>query len=107
AELGRNGSEPDDLYDPGTAILFGSQYLADLFKIFPDQPEAVAAAYNAGEGNMARCLARSKSAAPEQYVPEIAYAQSKDYVYRVMANYRMYRLLYDANLKAIEGPLIP
>lgn len=106
-ELKLSGFEQDELYDPHTSILLGSQYLADLFLFFPDKPEAVAAAYNAGEDNMARWLARSRSEMPEQYVPEIAYAQSKDYVYRVMANYRMYRLLYDANLKPNEGPLVP
>jgi len=106
-ELSLSGFEQDELYDPHTSILFGSQYLADLFLYFPEKPEAVAAAYNAGEDNMARWLARSRSDRPEQYVPEIAYAQSKDYVYRVMSNYRMYKLLYDANLKANEGPLVP
>jgi len=106
-ELKLSGFEQDELYDPHTSILFGSQYLADLFLIFPEKPEAVAAAYNAGEDNMARWLARSRSDLPEQYVPEIAYAQSKDYVYRVMSNYRMYRLLYDADLKANDGPMIP
>jgi hypothetical protein len=32
-------------------------------------------------------------------VPEIVFSQSKDYAYKVMANYRMYRFLYDENLK--------
>ena len=102
AELGRPAPEPDDLYSPSTSIIFGSQYLADLFKIFPGQPDAVAAAYNGGEDNMARWLARSRSQEPERYVPEIVYAQSKDYVYRVMANYRMYCYLYDETLRPIE-----
>ena len=106
-ELGRDGFQQDDLYYPPTAILFGSQYLSDLFKLFPDKPEAVAGAYNAGEDNMARWLSRSRLVVPEQYVPEIVYAQSKDYVYRVMANYRMYKLIYDIDLNPIDGPLNP
>ena len=48
---------------------------------------------------MKRWLARSKSDEMERYVPEIAYAQSKDYVHRVMASYRVYQMLYDENLK--------
>jgi soluble lytic murein transglycosylase-like protein len=47
---------------------------------------------------MKRWLARSKSYEPDRYVPEIQFAQSKDYVQRVMANYRMYTLLYDERL---------
>ena len=99
AELGRESFRQDDLYDPGTSILFGSHYVENLFKLFPNQPPAVAASYNGGEDNMKRWLARSKSDEPVRYIPEIAFAQSKDYVYRVMANFRMYEMMYDENLK--------
>lgn len=98
-ELGRDDFAQDDLYYPPTAVLFGSQYLAGLFKIFPNQSEAVAASYNGGDDNMKRWLARSRSNLPERYVPEIAYAQTKDYVYKVMANYRMYQFIYDEQLR--------
>ena len=101
-EMGRDNFREDDLYFPPTAILFGSQYLADLFKSFPDQPDAVVASYNGGDDNMKRWLARSRSNMPERYVPEIVYSQSKDYVYKVMANYRMYQYLYDERLRT--GP---
>jgi soluble lytic murein transglycosylase len=98
-EVGRNNFRQDDLYDPATSILLGSQYIADLFHQFPNQPPAVAASYNGGADNMMRWLTRSRSNSPDQYVPEILFAQSKDYVARVMANYRMYQLLYDENLR--------
>jgi len=97
-ELGQDDFRQEELYYPPTAILFGTQYLADLFKVFPNQTEAVAASYNGGDDNMKRWLARSESNLPDLYVPEIAYAQSKDYVYKVMANYRMYQFIYDENL---------
>ncbi len=98
-ELGRENFKQDELYNPPTAVLFGSQYLSNLFKQFPAQPQAVAASYNGGETNMARWLARSKSDSPDRYVPEIVFSQSKDYVYKVMANYRVYQMFYDENLK--------
>ncbi|HLA94189.1 MAG TPA: transglycosylase SLT domain-containing protein, partial [Pyrinomonadaceae bacterium] len=97
-ELGRTNFDQDELYYPPTAILFGSQYVGSLFKLFPDKPDAVAASYNGGEDNMKRWYNRSKTDVPERYVPEIAFAQSKDYVHRVMTNYRMYQLLYDEKL---------
>ncbi len=99
-ELNRENFKQDELYNPPTAILFGSQYLSNLFKIFPAQPSAVAASYNGGEDNMMRWLARSKSDNPDRYVPEILFTQSKDYVYKVMASYRVYQMLYDERLKA-------
>ena len=98
-ELGRGTFDQDELYYPPTAIQFGSRYLADLFKAFPGQPDAVIASYNGGDDNMKRWLARSRSNLPERYVPEILYAQSKDYVYKVMSNYRMYQYLYDEQLR--------
>lgn len=98
-ELGRKNFRQDELYDPATAILFGSQYMADIFKLFPDQPQAVAASYNGGEDNMKRWLTRSQTHLADRYVPEIAFSQSKDYVYKVMANYRVYQAFYDENLR--------
>ena len=89
----------DDLYNADTAILFGSQYLANLFQQFPNQPQAVAGAYNGGADNLARWIARSKSNEPDRYVPEIGFTQTKDYVYKVMANYWTYQRLYDAQLQ--------
>ena len=99
-ELGRTNFRQDELYYPPTAIRIGSRYLSDLFTLFPQQPDAVTASYNGGEDNMKRWLSRSRSNQPERYVPEIMFAQSKEYVYRVMTNYRMYQLIYDEQLKA-------
>ena len=90
----------DDLYNADTAILFGSQYLANLFKQFPNQPQAVAGSYNGGADNLARWIARSRANEADRYVPEIGFTQTKDYVYKVMANYWTYQRLYDAQLQA-------
>lgn len=99
ADLNRTNFRQDELYSPPTAILFGSQYLSTLFKTFPGQPDAVVASYNGGEDNMQRWYNRSRSNIPERYVPEVVYAQSKDYVQRVIASYRMYKYLYDERLR--------
>jgi soluble lytic murein transglycosylase len=99
-ELGRENFSQDELYNQATAIQFGSRYLSNLFKKFPAQPPAVAASYNGGEDNVARWLARGKTDNPDRYVSEIVFTQSKDYVYKVMANYRVYQVFYDEQLKA-------
>jgi soluble lytic murein transglycosylase-like protein/tetratricopeptide (TPR) repeat protein len=98
-QLGRQDLRQDELYNPDTAIEFGSQYLSSLFRQFPNQPQAVATAYNGGADNIARWIARSRSLEPDRYVPEIGFAQSKDYVFRVMSNYWVYQGLYDAALQ--------
>ena len=98
-ELKLQKFEQDDLYNADTAVLFGSQYLSNLFKLFPDQPQAVAGSYNGGEDNLARWIARSRSKEADRYVPEIGFSQTKDYVYKVLANYWNYQRLYDAQLE--------
>jgi len=97
-ELKLTNFDQDDLYNADTAILFGSQYLANLFKLFPNQPQAVAGAYNGGEDNLARWIARSRSTEADRYVPEIGFSQTKDYVYKVLANYWNYQRLYTDRL---------
>jgi soluble lytic murein transglycosylase len=98
-QLGRSNFQQDELYNPDTAILFGSQYLASLFREFPSEPEAVAGAYNGGSDNVARWIARSRSNDAERYVPEIGFAQTKDYILKVMTNFRAYQQFYDSNLQ--------
>ena len=99
AQLGLRAFRQDNLYDPRTAILFGSQYMANLFKQFPEMPQAVAAAYNGGEDNVARWVARSRSNDADRYVSEIGFTQTKDYVFKVLSNYRVYQTLYDERLE--------
>jgi soluble lytic murein transglycosylase-like protein/TolA-binding protein len=98
-QLGRKTSNHDELYNPDTAILFGSQYLSNLFKQFPDQPQAVASSYNGGPDNTARWISRSRSNEPDRYVPEVGFSQTKDYIYKVLSNYWVYEQLYDSQLQ--------
>ena len=98
-QVNQTNFNQDDLYNADTAILFGSQYLANLFKQFPNQPQAVAGSYNGGADNLARWIARSRANDADRYVPEIGFSQTKDYVYKVMANYWTYHRLYDAQLQ--------
>jgi len=101
-QVNQSNFNQDDLYNADTAILFGSQYLANLFKQFPNQPQAVAGSYNGGADNVARWIARSRANEPDRYVPEIGFTQTKDYIYKVMANYWTYQKLYDAQLQPIR-----
>ena len=94
--------QQDDLYNPDTAIRFGSQYLANLFQQFPNQPQAVAGSYNGGADNLARWIGRSRANEADRYVPEIGFTQTKDYVYKVMANYWTYQRLYNNQLEPIR-----
>jgi len=90
--------QPDDLYTPSINIALGCEYIADLKTQFGGLNEAIAASYNGGEDNAARWLNRSKPKEPGIFAAEIGFAETKNYVFKVMTNYRVYRDLYDENL---------
>jgi soluble lytic murein transglycosylase len=98
ANAGVNGLRENQLYQPETSIAIGSEYLRDLFVMFPNQPEAVAASYNGGEDNVARWVKRAKHKDPGVLTSEIGFDETKRYVQKVMNNYRVYRQLYNADL---------
>jgi soluble lytic murein transglycosylase-like protein len=89
----------EDLFRPDVNILVASAYLAELHRMFPELPEAIAASYNGGEDNVARWVARTKQKDPGVFTSEVGFNESKDYVNKVMANYRAYRILYTDELK--------
>lgn len=97
-ELKLTGFNQNELYLPPVAIRFGAQYLADLFGEFKENPYAVAASYNGGEQAVRRWLQRARSNDIDRFVIEIAYYESKDYVYKVMNNYWAYCQLYREDL---------
>ena len=94
-----NSLQPEDLYRPSINIAVGSAYLAELQQQFPNLPEAVAASYNGGEDNAARWQKRAAAKEPFIFTSEVGFAESKDYVFKVMSNYRAYRELYTADLR--------
>ena len=97
-KAGYPGLQPDDLYQPKTNIPIGCEYIAALKNEFGGLYEAIAASYNGGEDNAARWLNRSKPKEPGIFAAEIGFAETKNYVFKVMNNYRIYRELYDEDL---------
>jgi len=70
-----------------------------LYELSAGLSEAIAASYNGGEDNVARWLARTNQNDEGIFAAEVGFTESKNYVFKVMAYYRAYRQLYDANLK--------
>jgi len=78
------------------------RHVADLFKLFPNNPYAVIASYNTGAQNVERWVFRSRSVDVDRIVAEIAIPETKDYVAKVMNNYRAYQALYGQDLKPLR-----
>ena len=89
----------EDLYRPEVSILLASEYLSELAAMFPNLPEAYAASYNGGEDNVARWVKRAVHSDPGVFTSEVGFVESKDYVAKVMANFRAYRELYTEDLR--------
>jgi soluble lytic murein transglycosylase len=98
-QAGFKNIQEDDLYRPEVNIGIGVVYLADLFRMFPNLPEAVAASYNGGEDNVARWVRRAGHKDAGVFSSEVGFTESKDYVFKVMANYRAYKQLYTPDLR--------
>ena len=90
--------QPDDLYKPAINIALGAEYVAFLKEEFGGLYEAIAASYNGGEDNALRWLNRSKPKDPGVFTSEVGFAETKNYVLKVMNNYRIYRYLYTEDL---------
>lgn len=90
--------QAEDLYRPNVNIAIGSVYLAELKKEFDNLYEAIAASYNGGEDNAARWLNRSKPKEAAIFTSEVGFSETKNYVFKVMNNYRVYRELYTEDL---------
>ena len=95
---GWNTLHESQLYQPETSITVGSEYLEHLTKMFSGMLEPVAASYNGGEDNVARWLARAGRKDPGVFTAEVGFDETKVYVQKVMANYRVYRRLYTSDL---------
>ncbi|MEW6129998.1 MAG: tetratricopeptide repeat protein [Acidobacteriota bacterium] len=94
-----NGFELDDVYEPEIAVRLAARYVYDLQTLFPNNSQAIAASYNSGEQGVERWIFRAKSSDVDRLFAEIALPETKDYVAKVLCNYRAYEQLFTKELK--------
>ncbi|MGH7949351.1 MAG: transglycosylase SLT domain-containing protein, partial [Candidatus Binataceae bacterium] len=92
-----------DLYDPALNIQLGTAYLQSLFAMFGGDQFRAVAAYNAGEHAVERWNARHSGEADE-WVENIGYKETRDYVKKVIGGRREYQLLYGSGSNAAKSP---
>lgn len=85
--------DPARLKSSGVNIAAGTAYLARLIQRFQGSVPLALGAYNAGPGGVRRQadLARTDL---DRYVEELPYAETREYVQRVLQSYGIYRWLY-------------
>lgn len=85
-----------ELTEPEINIALGTRYLGTLLSRFGGPLKGVAA-YNGGEPAVEKWERQFGGLDPDEFVESITYRETRDYVKRVMANYRQYVALYATN----------
>ncbi|MBZ0254224.1 MAG: transglycosylase SLT domain-containing protein, partial [Candidatus Methylomirabilis sp.] len=98
--VGRRNFHPSHLYDPKINISLGVPYLAGLLRDNGENPMRALAAYNAGERALAKWIARSGHLPDDEFVENISYAETNNYVKLVMRNRYNYESVYKGRVAA-------
>jgi len=85
------------LFDPEVNLRLGSWYLSRLMEEFRGKEIGALAAYNAGPHVVREWLAKNPSAPEDEFVENIPYAETRNYVIRVLGSAQVYRMLYGAS----------
>ena len=81
------------LTNPDASIKMGTAYLADTIKEFGDL-YLVLASYNAGEGRVRRWLAERPGVPRDEFIDDIPFPETQNYVKRILGTAEDYRRLY-------------
>jgi soluble lytic murein transglycosylase len=92
------------LLDPELNIVLGTDYLQELVTRFKGHLPLAVAAYNAGHESIVRWKRRAQGLDLDTFVERIPYAETRNYVARVMTNYAHYEYLRrgEEGLSAID-----
>ncbi|HEX2612290.1 MAG TPA: transglycosylase SLT domain-containing protein [Fibrobacteria bacterium] len=97
------GFHADSLFVPSVNVRLGVAYLGDLLRRHGGDVSLTLAHYNAGPTALERWMPRLEGRPPEDVAEDIGYAETRDYVKRVGANWKTYRVLWGDTSRASEG----
>jgi soluble lytic murein transglycosylase len=90
------------LTDPEVNVRIGTAYLADLVAEFSDVASALAA-YNAGESRVSRWRAERPGVARDEFIDDIPFPETQNYVKRIIGTAEDYRMLYGTGQMAVAA----
>jgi soluble lytic murein transglycosylase len=88
--------QPANLDSPAANISLGTRYLAKMLEEFKGNWAMALAAYNAGPHQVRRWLQLWGYRADDEFIEEIPFSETQQYVKRVLGSYYRYRALYGA-----------
>lgn len=92
--LGQERVDRRDLSRPAVNAALGVAYLQKLAELFPKNPVAWMASYNAGEEAVERWIKNGRIDDIEAWIEEIPYDETNLYVKKVLLSYWRYQRLY-------------
>lgn len=104
---GKKSFSSDRLKQPELNINYGAKHMKDLISQYNNNLIPVIASYNAGSGSVNRWLQRFGNLPDIEFIEQIPYTETRDYVKQVIASTAIYARLYDLPLSGVTLPLPP
>lgn len=92
------GYKTDMLYTPDVNIQLGTAYFKEVLEEFDGNIVFALASYNGGPNNVARWIAKLGNLDPDEFVEEIPYAETRNYVKKVLKSYSAYEIIYNSRV---------
>lgn len=92
--VGLTGFTPAALTDPDINVRLGTAYLSTLLTRYGNDAAPALAAYNAGESRVDRWRAERPGVPRDEFIDDIPFPETQNYVKRIIGTAEDYRLLY-------------
>lgn len=92
-----------NLEKPSDNIMLGTWYMDHTHQIYNNNSLLAIASYNAGPGNVAKWLQTVPREDPDEFVEDIPFDETRNYVRQVFGNYWNYQRLYNPEVSALVG----
>jgi soluble lytic murein transglycosylase len=89
------------LENPNDNIMLGTWYLGHTHDQYNNNSMLAIASYNAGPGNVSKWLQTLTTQDPDEFVEQIPFDETKNYVRQVFGNYWNYLRLYNPEISGI------
>ena len=103
-KVGMKGFRTTSLFQAETNVRLGTQYFKDLVDMFGGVHFALAG-YNAGEHRVVRWLKEAPGLPADEFIDNIPFPETQNYVKRILGTAEDYRRLYGAGLLDPNGRL--
>jgi len=93
-QIGLSGYQDGMLTDPEINIQMGTYYLKQQLDNFDGNLVYCLGAYNGGPGSMSGWVSKWGGIDIDEFIENITYLETRDYIKKVMGNYYFYQMLY-------------